>query len=331
METIDDRLAIVFYDYLKQTNPTIHYFNQLYYDNEYWKTWPNVLNSISGLDKKDHHSDYSLLFEGQTKDSIEYLDGKPNAFVNYRVIFTVARDENCRIITYTPKTQDHTDKNYADFDACRFFDEFFICSPKSVEMGQCDGKCQLDLSDNNTKIWCVCCHDDFENASNLESLLAKAIKFRRFPKESIRYIQKITTKIDFDNDLDLVRLVSGLESAKKKIDKIKYTIDSTDEDIVRYAEMRIAERKDKIRILQNVMSVHCIDSVECLTKSIDEVYLKINSIKDKREQNIIMMRRAKIQAEQNAKLAELQAEQDAVTIEYHKKINEIKKKMDSLN
>jgi len=316
MENADHVIAPRLYDYLAQANPIIHQLNQICHEQkccEIWPNFPDLSNLLADLSlNKNHDPNHSLLYGGQTTDFIEYLDGKPIAFARYFIIFTVARDKDNKFITYMPERMNcFLYKKEISFEICNFFDELFIHPINSTTGGRyCDG-----YSESKCKI----AHGELENASDLKPLLTAPMKFRSFPKESILQIQKFTAKIDLDSNPDLEKLISGLASD------------------------------------------------ECLSKYIDENNLQMKFVNDRKEQNNKMIQIAKLQAEQDAVLAELQIAQEAMlsklqyvtglskknvidlvtqehiinglsdsllraieSKQYQEKINDLKKKIDSL-
>jgi hypothetical protein len=173
---------------------------------------------------------------------LENQDGKPYAFINFDVVFTVVRKNEYWLLPQ-PVTKANLHKGGPQVEWIfnyNFYEKFFVCQPDKVKtIDRCRKKCgasswgesddESDLEDDNIDsiiwdngIWCEGCRGSllYETSKNLKYLMVKEILFKDIPKESIVCIHKTEHKIDYDNVTDLMKLAKYLKCDQKEISRM---------------------------------------------------------------------------------------------------------------
>lgn len=193
-----------YYHKLCNKNPTLKDFSRVTSE----ENWPSIFDEMN-FDKSMYAYSRSLLFQGFTEPSINYSSGLPTSLTKYRVVFGVGVNKNYNVPSMAV---------YYDFiNRCNFYEEFFLRLPDSVRIKNCKDGDACFLRIGETGLWCEDCYGTFEKVNNLQYLLHESIDFRVVPKQSIYFIEKITTPIDMQDIESLAGVRAILEANLTKL------------------------------------------------------------------------------------------------------------------
>jgi len=144
-------------------------------------------------DKHQNHN--SLLFRYEAEENFgSYLDGKPTTFSKWFVIVNLSKSNPTGLAT--------GDNLKDELRFVKFHSEFFMRLPNDLDRTRCH------VSISAVKIsgqWCSSCNGQFDCIA-LSHIVHQYIKSSSLPKESIVYIGKTITPIDWNNVDDLRRV-----------------------------------------------------------------------------------------------------------------------------
>ena len=288
-----------------QTDPS----NSLYYD--YLRKLNPVVSSIGNLSEyncpentpyntKEYINNRSLLFIGTTPSFVKYDGHEPIALIQYALIFAVGKDGNGQPIA--PSNVD----DYANFDECHFYNEFFVYMPDKINTIACYGnKCRYDFTVAETGLWCESCNGDFDNVYGLSQIMYEEISFNVIPKESIYFIHKIETPIKHNNVASLTMVKEVILADKQRVMAIQDNIAVTQIRIDRFIQEQMDLKKQNEEYLQKLLAEYgSLDQIDERLSSVDN---KIRLIEDSAARQEARLKLEVEEAELQKKMMEIRA------------------------